>query len=1251
MAFTPRVKIAILAASVAAFFLVVLLVVLPTVLINRPETRAALQQRLGALLGGEAAFDHVHLTLFPRVCATVGHPRLDMPDKVSARAVELDVCLKFLPLLRGKVVADSIRVQSPDIHLPIPPINTAAGGPGLPDPRLLLARMADLVKQIPETAIEINRGHVELSEPGGQRLEFRQLDLRLHHSGAEMEWALQGESDVLEAFSSRGRLETDSLKGTITLRVADSRPQPLQAFFLPDAPFQVLDTRVDLDVAVALDGPGRVTAEIAGKAPTLAFGYNRRETHLSIDRFNAQLDLSEKRLAVSISEFSARTPRATLELTFVVDEEAHPKIDIDLKGRGDLAGARDFTVAMLHEIPEALLVCDILRSGDVPHIHVNLHGDTWNGLTDLNNLLIEGRLENGCVYIPWIDLDLNNVSGDALITGGILEGRDLKARYKGTYGEDGTLRVGLSSADPVLKLDIFARAELSALPPLLARVVPDPVFRKKVALVQEFSGTAQGTLQLNGTHTDVSVEVQASELDVKARYEPIPYPLAFREGRFRYADADGASLRGVDVSVGNSRFSQVDLEIGADPDKELSLELSMPEAVLDLAEAFVISRAIPAISSLRAVEGRASFRNAHLTGKALRPETWRFRSDGTIQDLHVDSEFLPAPLKVAAGPFEWQGTALRFKGWNALLGESTLNGLTCDFDWSGTPSLSLSAAAVSAPVAELYTLLTSGRPLGLPLASLEPLSGTVRVSAAESRLRFPDGRPPLIEASAALNTSTIASPRLDHPLEINSGRFHLQGSRLDVQDVHAALGKSEIRRFRLRADWSEGGDLDAAADSAVIHCEDLFPGLARWPGLEELRENITDLRGTVSVSNPSLKGPLRDPRRWRLQAIAEVSDIVIATTFLDEPLGVHAGRLSVTEVEARRGSVTELRLDSARVSIGTDEAVVSGGVTLSPADTILDLDVAAETLDWNKIEKISNRIAKRRPGESRPVRGRIGLRAENFIVDRFHNTPFYADADITPQGADVLIERAGFCGMTLIGRINFDGPIMDAYLVPVVDVMPLDSVVSCLTSEKSMITGNFNLDGALQVNARREDIAKAMNGRLTFVSEDGTILQSLFFARLLSLLNLTEIYRGQLPDMRSQGLDYKRTAAAIEIKDGKVLINDWSIDGRTLWMGSRGEIDIASQKIDFTIMVSPFKTVDRIINSIPGVRSILGGRLVAIPMRATGDIEDPNVVALSPSAVGTSILEMIQRTLMLPIEIIQPLIPGMELRESGTITR
>ena len=104
-------------------------------------------------------------------------------------------------------------------------------------------------------------------------------------------------------------------------------------------------------------------------------------------------------------------------------------------------------------------------------------------------------------------------------------------------------------------------------------------------------------------------------------------------------------------------------------------------------------------------------------------------------------------------------------------------------------------------------------------------------------------------------------------------------------------------------------------------------------------------------------------------------------------------------------------------------------------------------------------------------------------------------------------------------------------------------------------------------------------------------------------------------------------------------------------MGSRGEIDLATQQIDFTVMVSPFRTVDRIINSIPGVRWILGGRLVAIPMRATGDLDDPRIVPLSPAAVGTSILEMMKRTLMLPFHIIQPLVPGMEEQENTTITR
>ena len=111
------------------------------------------------------------------------------------------------------------------------------------------------------------------------------------------------------------------------------------------------------------------------------------------------------------------------------------------------------------------------------------------------------------------------------------------------------------------------------------------------------------------------------------------------------------------------------------------------------------------------------------------------------------------------------------------------------------------------------------------------------------------------------------------------------------------------------------------------------------------------------------------------------------------------------------------------------------------------------------------------------------------------------------------------------------------------------------------------------------------------------------------------------------------------------------IDGPTLWMGGRGEIDLLRRDLDFTLMVSPFKTIDRIINRIPGLRWILGGRLVAVPMKATGELRDPKIVPLAPEAVGTSLFEMLKRTILLPVRILQPFIPGMEPVESGTITR
>ncbi len=82
--------------------------------------------------------------------------------------------------------------------------------------------------------------------------------------------------------------------------------------------------------------------------------------------------------------------------------------------------------------------------------------------------------------------------------------------------------------------------------------------------------------------------------------------------------------------------------------------------------------------------------------------------------------------------------------------------------------------------------------------------------------------------------------------------------------------------------------------------------------------------------------------------------------------------------------------------------------------------------------------------------------------------------------------------------------------------------------------------------------------------------------------------------------------------------------------------------------MSPQKTADRVVKLIPGVRYILGGSLISYPVRVRGDLKNPRVSALSPSAVSSELFGIMKRTVGLPIKMMDPLRPGKE-KEQGTL--
>jgi uncharacterized protein YhdP len=190
------------------------------------------------------------------------------------------------------------------------------------------------------------------------------------------------------------------------------------------------------------------------------------------------------------------------------------------------------------------------------------------------------------------------------------------------------------------------------------------------------------------------------------------------------------------------------------------------------------------------------------------------------------------------------------------------------------------------------------------------------------------------------------------------------------------------------------------------------------------------------------------------------------------------------------------------------------------------------------------------------------------------------------------------------------------------------------------VTGNFEFYGRILTRGRPEELVKSLEGDIEFHAKDGRIDYLLGLVRILEFLNVMEIYRGKLPDLKKEPLPYDRITIRGTLQNGKLIIKEWTIDGPTLEMTSQGEIDLASQKINLTVLVAPLKTVDRVVKAIPLVSDIFAGTLVTIPVKVQGDLKDPRVTPLSPSAVGAELLAMMKRTLGLPFKILQPLLPS-----------
>ena len=238
---------------------------------------------------------------------------------------------------------------------------------------------------------------------------------------------------------------------------------------------------------------------------------------------------------------------------------------------------------------------------------------------------------------------------------------------------------------------------------------------------------------------------------------------------------------------------------------------------------------------------------------------------------------------------------------------------------------------------------------------------------------------------------------------------------------------------------------------------------------------------------------------------------------------------------------------------------------------------------------------------------------------------------------DIAVSEANLCGIATPGSLRVTPRHVTLDFKPTSRDQDLDATFSCLLGKKKEMTGVFDLAGQITAQDKPEALLKSLQGNLEFVAKDGRIYRYGVLAKVLAFVNLTEVFRGKVPGFTKEGFAYHSMEARATIQDGKLVLKEALIDAPSVGIACHGHIDFINEEYDLKYLVAPLKTVDFVAQKIPLLGRIMGGTIVSIPVKVEGPWENPRVTALSPSAVGSGLLRIMENTLKLPVEIIESL--------------
>ena len=1244
-----RRKILFSLISLAGIFLCVLVILLIATprLVNLETVKKEIKNRFAEDIGGEIEYQRVNLAFFPRPHVVITAVNFTMPDHVNGTVDSLKIYPKILPLFTGDIQISAVHSRSPEITVRLPATPEDKSTSATPfsfetlADRLNAAISAIPELKIPSMAVRVSSGRVDFFKGRERFLRLHNVNGRTHRKGDLIEFKAECHSNLWESIIIKGQYEASGFKLSSQITIKQLRPHAVADYFFPQSDLKMTNARANLTLDLRTDGPNHLQAGASGSIPYMYWHLGNKDLKLTDTRFQCEFQLKNQAVSLSLTQLDLQDPRLNLAARLHLNPEP-PRIQLALEGKQiNVATAQKTVTALVENSDTVSDIFEILREGDFQRITLNVAGPNWAHLAEFENYVIKGNMVGGNIFISQGQLNLEDVKGDATIANGILQGENIEARMGNSFGRQGKIAIALTEDTAPFHIEGLIQADLSQLPPVLTRLIENNQFRNELALLKKLEGSAGGMLIIGEDIRDINVKVMASDIRLKADYQRIPYAVIIKDGSLAL-DGSRIALTNLDASLGKSSLTQLSSKFGWE--NSPLLELSSKSAKIDLAQLhawLMQNKAIAKdLKDFQAVNGTVTLQNANLNGPLFKPGRWRLKTKGTIQNLLVSSQLMPGDLTVTQGSFIFDGDRFKVTNWNANVGKSSLAELTANLKWGKPATLTANTGKTVVLLDEIYPWLQSHETLKQHVKNIQPLNGNLTFQSLSFEGPINAETSNKANFSGAIEKWQIRSAKFPTDIELTGGDLLWRGTRIDLQETSARFGTSTVNRLSLGKQWGKISLFELNADSANIQMAELYPWLVSFETLDKMFKGFNATQGKLALSGLDFKGPAGRSKAWQFQLAGDLEGLALESDYFKAPLHINTAKFSAQDTPGVSGAHGRIDLAAAQLSWEDSQMLLQGNAAFSEEELWLDLKLAADRLSWEQVDQITALDKQSGPGDAHKLLGSLTVELDHFTYEGLNFQPMHADISFNETDTRIVVKKADLCGIQFPGILKVSADEFEFYFNPVAETQNLEPAIACLSAKKNLADGSFNLKGELLSKAKPTAFPKSLTGNLEFAAAQGRIYRFGMLAKIFALLNVTEIWRGEVPDLTGKGFAYNSMVINGVFEDGKLIIKDTSIDSPSMGIAIEGNIDLIKKKVNLVVLVAPFKTVDRIVKLIPLFGNIMGGNLISIPFRAIGDLGDPDVIPLSPTAVGSGLLGILERTLKLPITIIQPVLPG-----------